>query len=441
MPKDSSLFFNYALTSDHGRAVSSPLGFAGEAGWRTGNFLFLANGSTVTNDLSGKREFVRLMSSVTHDDREALRRTVVGDFFTPTREFSTGVNIGGISVSKLYGLNPYFIQFPMQNLSGNVALPSDLEVYIDGQRVRSERLKPGEFELRDILAYGGARNVQVLVRDAFGRVQQLNYSFYFSDQPLRHGLQEYSYNFGAIRRNFGIDSNRYGPAAFSMFHRYGVTDAVTLGVRAEGTSRLLNGGPTATVVLGGAGVASLALAGSSIAGRHGAAGLASYTYQSQHWGVGASVRRDWGNYAGLGEQITLSNRKYEASLTASYQLGTRGTLSATHSFFTTRSGFSASNPTLAQPFGVAVLDKRRITSLAYSVPLVSGWAALTASLSHIKDQPLGSRNEVFRGRHRLPEQGLFGRGQPSSRQHHQLPISTADQAATDRRRLRLQHDH
>ena len=397
VPKDSSLFFNYALSSDHGGAVSSPLGFSGEAGWRSGNFLFLANGNTVADDVTGARKFVRLMSSVTHDDREALRRTVVGDFFTPTREFSTGINIGGISISKLYGLNPYFIQFPMQNLSGNVALPSDLEVYVDGQRVRSERLKPGEFELRDILAYGGARNVQVVLRDAFGRVQQLNYSFYFSDQPLRQGLQEYSYNLGAIRRNFGIDSNRYGPAAFSMFHRYGLTDAVTLGMRAEGTSRLMNGGPTATVVLGGAGVAGLALAGSSIAGRHGAAGLASYTYQSQHWGFGASLRRDWGDYAGLGENITVSNRKYEASLTASYQLGTRGTISATHSFFTTRGGFVTSSPTRDQPFGVTALSERRVTSLGYSLPLVSGWAALTTSLSHINDQPLGGRNEVFVG--------------------------------------------
>ena len=87
-------------------------------------------------------------------------------------------------------------------------------MFLDGQRVRSESLRPGEFELRDILGYGGARNVQVVLRDSFGRVQQLNYSFYFSDQPSRAGLHEYSYNLGAFRRGFGIESNHYGPGAF-----------------------------------------------------------------------------------------------------------------------------------------------------------------------------------------------------------------------------------
>ena len=99
------------------------------------------------------------------------------------------------------------MRFPTQSLTGSVALPSDMEVYLDGQRIRTERLRPGEFELRDILAYGGARNVQVVLRDAFGRVEQLNYSLYFTDQPLQPGLHEYSYNFGAMRRQFGLQSN------------------------------------------------------------------------------------------------------------------------------------------------------------------------------------------------------------------------------------------
>jgi len=397
VPVGTSLFANYALNWTRDRTGSSRPGFAGELGWRSGDYLFLTDGSTVADDLSGQRKFVRLMSSVTHDDRAALRRTVVGDFSTPAREFSNGTTLGGISISKLYGLDPYFIQFPMQSVSGNVALPSELEVYVDGQRVRTERLKPGEFELRDILAYGGARNVQLLLRDAFGRVQQLSYSFYFSDQPLSQGLHEYSYNLGAIRRSYGEQSNRYGPAAFSMFHRYGWSNAVTLGMRAEAGKNLLNAGPTATVVLGSAGIASLAFSGSSLAGQHGSAGLASYTYQARNWGLGVSLRRDWNRYAALGDPITVTNRKYEASVSASYHVENRGVVSLTHSLFAARSGFSTSGPSSAQPFAVVALGNRRVSTLGYSVPLVPGRAALTASVSHIKDQPRGSRNEAFVG--------------------------------------------
>lgn len=392
----SSAFFNYALHSSSAGGAPSQPGFAGEAGWRRGNFLLLTDGATVADGLSGKRRFVRLMSSVTHDDHEQLQRTVLGDFFTPTRDLSTGVALGGLSVSKLYGLNPAYIQFPMQSVSGNVALPSELEVYVDGQRTRTERIKPGEFQVRDILAYGGARDVQLVLRDPFGRVQRLSYSFYFSDQPLRQGLHEYSYNLGAFRQRYGSESNSYGGPAFSVFHRYGLTDAVTLGLRAEGTRDLFNAGPLATVVLGPSGVVSLAAGHSSIAGRNGTATLASYTYQSRRWAVGATVRRDWGQYAALSNPIVISNRRREATATVSRQFGSRGTASLSHAFFKGQNAV-ASEPAPGQPFAVAAPEDRRATTLAYSAPLVSGWGALTASVSHIKDRSLGSRNEISLG--------------------------------------------
>jgi outer membrane usher protein len=397
VPDSNSAFFNYALTTSTGDGTTTETRFAGELGWRLGDYLLLSNGNTIrTTD--GGRKFVRLMSSVTRDDREELRRTIVGDFFTPSRDFSTGVNLGGISVAKLYGLNPYFIQFPMQSVGGTVALPSDLEVYLDGQRIRTERLQPGQFQLNDILAYGGARNVQLLLRDSFGRVQQLSYSFYFSDQPLRQGLHEYSYNAGAIRRDYGTESNHYGPVAATMFHRYGFSDVLTLGLRAEASKELFNAGPLTTVVLGNAGVVSTAIAASSIAGRHGASALASYGYQTKNWSIGASLRRDWRDYASLGDPPTMTNRKLEGNVSASYHVAEGGTISLSHSFLSTRDGIAAATATPARPFSVLTLDGRHVTALSYNMPLVSGRATLSATLSHIKDitSPRG-RNEVLIG--------------------------------------------
>lgn len=397
VPQGGSGFFNYALTAAGGRGAPNKLDFSGEAGWRSADNLFVSNGSTV-QDSNGARRFVRLMSSVTHDAREQLQRIVVGDFFTPSRDFSTGTNIGGIGISKLYGLNPYFVQFPTQSVGGTVALPSDLEVYLNGQRIRTDKLPPGQFQLNDILAYGGASDVRLVLRDAFGRVQQLDYSFYFSDQPLRQGLHEYSYNVGAVRRNYGTRSNDYGPLALTMFHRYGFSDALTLGARAEATRKLFNAGPTASVVWGAAGVTSMALAASSIEGHHGASGLASYNYQSKRWGLGASVRRDWREYAALGDPPTMTNRKAEGNFTASYYLGRRGTVSFGHSFLSTRDAGPASGTLPGQPFAMSSLSANHVSALSYYVPLASGRAALSARFSHIRDTvtPQG-RNEIFLG--------------------------------------------
>lgn len=394
-PAGVSGFFNYALHASGASSVATDFGFAGEAGVRVADYLLLSDVTTSTGN-NGERRLVRLMTSVTRDDRDQLRRVVIGDFFTPSRDFSTGVNLGGVSVSKLYALNPYFIQFPTKSVGGTVALPSELEVYLDGQRIRVEKLQPGEYQLNDILSFGGARNVQLLLRDSFGRVQQLSYSFYFSDQPLRQGLHEYSYNAGAIRRRYGADSNRYGPAALSMFHRYGVSDAVTLGVRAEATRDLFNAGPLATFVLGNAGIASVAAAASRIAGHQGGSALASYNYQTKSWSVGASVRRDWREYASLGDPPTVTNRKLEGNVSASYYLPQRGTVSLSHSFLSTRNEVVTSVATAARPFNVLALDSSHVTALSYSAPLISGRATFSATVSHIKDKVL-SRNEAFFG--------------------------------------------
>lgn len=390
--KGPSAFFNYAL--DYARTdatTGSTIGFAGEVGMQMGNHLFLTDFNSVQGP-DGRRKLVRLTTSVTRDHLDDLQRTVAGDFFTPSRDLSTGVSLGGLSISKLYGLNPYLVHSPTQSLSGTVALPSDLEVYLDGQRIRTERLRPGEFELRDIQAFGGARSVRLVLRDSFGRVQEFNYSFYFSDQPLKQGLHEYSYNIGAMRRDYGLASNHYGPAAFSLFHRYGLTDAVTLGLRAEGKRSFYNAGPLATVVLGSAGIVNVALAASSNDGLRGGAGSAAYNYQTQNWSAGVATRRDWGDYATLGDPPSFSDRRHEGSAVASYNFPGFGAVSLSHTVRSSRQRTTAAAQ--AQNIATAPL-KQRVTALSYSLPLRSSMASLTARLSHIKDTK--SRNELTLG--------------------------------------------
>lgn len=393
--RGNSAFFNYALTSTDGNAASnSRLGLAGEVGVRWGDYLLLTDAATVSNP-SGNR-LVRLMSSVTRDDRENLNRLVIGDFLTPSRDFGGSVNIGGISFSKAYGLNPGFVRFPTQSVNGSVALPSELEVYLDGQRIRTERLAPGNFKLQDIVAYGGSRNVQLLLRDAFGRVEQLNYSVYFSDQPLHEGLHEYSYNFGAFRRQYGLQSNNYGPAAFTMFHRYGFSNSLTMGWRADVTKDFVNTGPTMTAVLGNYGVINLAAAASDFSGSKGYAAQGSYIYDSKNWAVSFFARHDSNRYASLADPVTFSNRKYEANLSGTYRLQNNASISASRGVFTSRQSVTALTTQNQLPSFLA-LGNRSVTSLTYNTPFEASRAHFTATVSRIKEDALPARNELFVG--------------------------------------------
>ena len=394
-PGGNSAFFNYALTSKEGSSASnSRLGFAGELGVKLGEYLLLTDAATVSSPVGSR--FVRLMSSVTRDDRENLQRFVVGDFLTPSRDLGTSVNLGGMSISKNYGLDPYFVRFPTQSVAGSVSLPSELEVYLDGQRIRTERLAPGNFQLQDIVAYGGSRNVQLLLRDAFGRVQQLNYSLYFSDQPLQNTLHEYSYNFGAFRRQYGLQSNNYGPAAFTMFHRYGFSNSLTIGWRADVTKDLVNTGPTLTAVLGNYGVVNLALAGSTFSDAKGYAAQGSYTYDSKSWAVSFFARRDSSRYASLGDPVTFTNRKYEANLSGTYRLPQNASISVSRSLFTSQQPVTAL--TIKTPLSSFLsLGNRSVTSLAYATPLDGIRAQFAVTASRIKENDLAARNELFVG--------------------------------------------
>lgn len=386
-----SAFLNYAFDVSDSTGHREPqLSFTGEAGARWSELLFTTNFNTLQAD--GGRRLVRLMSTVTRDDVAAMRQWVAGDFFASSWEMGTGATLGGIGVSRRFSLDPYLIRYPTYTLTGSAPLPSEVELYVDGQRVRTERVQPGSFELRELTGYGGARDVYLLVRDPFGRVERIDYPLYFSDQPLQQGLHDYSYGLGAIRRNLGHRSNDYGPPAFAFYHRYGVTDALTLGVRGEGSRELRNGGVMATVVLGQAGVLGLAASASAVDGIDGHAAAATYSYQARDIGASLYVRHNSRRYVTLGSPLQVSGRRWDLGANATFSLGAAGWFSLAHSVQRGHTGDAFALPAPGQPFTVNVVGDRRDTVLSYGVPLPTGRASVTATLNHIKDRT-GSRNE------------------------------------------------
>src|SRR4030042_2840532 len=198
-PKDMAGFLNYNLTyfaRDSFTYDSTVL--TDKLCFRVGDFLFLSDSSYSQRKGDGG-QFVRLMSNITYDRREDLKRVVFGDFFASSGDLGSTLNMGGISFSKTYKIDPYFITFPEMGFSGLASLPSELEVYRDGVLIGKERIQPGGFELRDIPTYVGSGLVEVVLKDPFGREQRIRLPYYFSDILLKEGLHEYSYHLGFSR--------------------------------------------------------------------------------------------------------------------------------------------------------------------------------------------------------------------------------------------------
>lgn len=376
-PKDRSAFFNYGVSWTGGDpAGADSLDATGQLGARGGDFLFLSDAEW--RKRSDGDRFVRLGTSVTRDRRETMQRLVIGDLTASSGDLGSGVNLGGVGFSKVYRIDPYFLRYPLASVAGMVSLPSDAEVYLGGMRIRTERLFPGRFELKNISSLGGRSDVTVVLRDPFGGEQRISYPFYFSETLLKEGLHEYSYKAGFLRRKFGEESDRYGTAAFSVFHNYGVSDAFTVGGRGEGGRNGGNLGPQAALRVGEEGIVSLSLAASVRKdGRTGAAGQAAYSFQSGSFGTRLFLKAESPAYAVAAEEEPDSAEgvRREIAAGASYGTSRAGTLSADASFVRRNTG-----------------PDRRVVEVSWSRTLGRG-VTLNGSYRNVREQ--GTSNEIL----------------------------------------------
>jgi outer membrane usher protein FimD/PapC len=328
-PKDMAAFLNYNLAYYAGDSFTyDSTVLTNQLGFRVGDFLLLSDSSYSQRKGEGG-EFVRLMSNITCDRREDLTRIVVGDFFGSSGELGSTLNMGGISFSKNYNINPYFIKYPEIGFSGLASLPSEVEVYRDGVLIRKERVAPGGFDLRDIPTYVGAGHAEVVLKDPFGREQRIQLPYYLTDTLLKKGLHEYSYNLGFLREDFGVVSNQYDDLAFLGFHRYGISDSLTAGMGAEASRRVLNLGLSSTFsVPWQLGVINGSVAWSDSKGkRDGIGGSVSYLYQGQNLSFNLLLRGFTRDYSNISIETVQDRTKYEASVGAAYFSSTLGSLS------------------------------------------------------------------------------------------------------------------
>ena len=398
-------FLNYRLGYGHGGGTDS-YNAATELGVNLGDFLLLDNRSFSRD--GAHTQGIRLQTQLIYDQPDALRRWTIGDSLASSGELGSSLNLGGLSVSKLYQMNPYLIKQPLAGFSGAIALPSTVSVYMDGALVRSDKVAPGNLNLQNLNYVGGPglRNVDVVVRDPFGREQRISFPYFFSDQLLARGLHEYSYNAGFLRDNYGAASNDYGSFAVSAFHRYGFSDVLTAGFGGDATRDHFNLGPrasfnsvTAGIIAGG-----IAFSRDAGAGTSGTAASISHTFAAGPFNTQVLARRFSENYSVLGFNATDKPR-LEHTIGASYGNRDAGTFSLSRTVQTVYGGATDQSTVT---FGYSRTLARNV-SLAANFSRVSqvttGYAAyvavtffpgkdLTASASHQKSAAGGTSEQL-----------------------------------------------
>lgn len=300
----NSAFLNYSfIETDEKSYVGT-----GEVAGRWGRWLGQSSFTYAKTDATDK--FNRLLTNAMYDSPEDQRRITLGDVSAFSGFLGSGNILGGIGISRNFGLTPYFYPTPGLDLSGLIQTPSEVETYVNGRLVKRERLGPGAFTLQNIPVNNGLNNTTIIIRDAFQRVTQIDAPFYMAPQLLRQGLSEYTYNAGFRRTNIGIDSNDYREWQAIASHRYGWTPWLTAGFRGEASAQRTNVGPLASMTLGPYGQLDTTVALSRDMGAMGYGTLTSYTYASGVMSARVSAQYLSRDYSNLTLGATSDKQKF-----------------------------------------------------------------------------------------------------------------------------------
>ncbi len=340
----ASAFFNYApsLTATTQGPVTAS-GFF-EAGVSERNRLWYSGLYASSN--SGAPYVARGLTNVTIDDRPKMLRLTFGDTNVATGAIGGAAILGGVTFARDFTENPYFIRFPAMRFTSTTDVPANVDVYVNGVRVRTVSVDPGTFTLDNVRGIVGGGNVAYVVRDALGGGQVYSMPYYVGPTVLAKGVTDFAFSAGFPRDNLGTASFAYEGPAFMGYYQAGISDKVTLGARAEAIWPRVSAGPylawTTSFGLfsleGGASLASAAGAGTNGSAapadmtasdrslEAGVAGVASYSYLSRRFNAGASFRAQSNDYATVTLTPEMDRSLFQATTFTSVPAGKRASL-------------------------------------------------------------------------------------------------------------------
>lgn len=221
--------------------------------------LLLRQSARLASGSDSLKHFTRGTTQAIWDNPKTADRVTAGDLVTSPGAYGTTITGAGLQLTKLYDMTPDVITQPTATLRSATALPAQVEVSVDGNPIYRTDVGPGPITLNNLLLYGGTRNVRVTVTDISGHKEVIDEPFLFTDSVLAKGLHEYSYFVGKRTVLDTYNEWRYLEPAWQGYHRYGLTDALTIGGGGEGNKDFTNVGGGITLRSDTLGLVSLDL--------------------------------------------------------------------------------------------------------------------------------------------------------------------------------------
>lgn len=260
----------------------------------------------------GSASGMRLDTSYTYADPENLVMYRAGDVISGGFQWTRPVRLGGVQAQRNFALRADLVTTPLPSVSGSAAVPSTVDVYVNGSKTYSQQVAEGPYSITNLPISTSNGKAEVVIRDAAGRETKQDLSLFSGQNLIAPGMVDFSLELGATRRFYGLRSFNYDKHPVgSGSVRYGLTERLTLKGHAEGGARLGNVGAGVATSFGAYGNVEVAISASRRAGptlqngwrnatSNGAQAFASYSVTtSVGVGFSASAQQTFGEYDDL----------------------------------------------------------------------------------------------------------------------------------------------
>lgn len=211
-------------------------GFDGAAWVRTGDwigdFALVGAGQYTVHDAAQRwsREFTRLVFDMPDD----ANRLTLGDLNYRGTGFQTVPRLGGVSFAREFGLQPERLRAVGGGRVFELAAESDVDIYLNDQRVFSRRLPAGRFELDDLGFIAGANDVRIEATDLVGRTETIVIDAFYDSRLLPADELDFGVALGLISQvNEGVLQYDGDTRFLTGFAEYGFGPELTMGANGQ----------------------------------------------------------------------------------------------------------------------------------------------------------------------------------------------------------------
>ncbi|HWD32620.1 MAG TPA: fimbrial biogenesis outer membrane usher protein, partial [Pseudomonas sp.] len=166
--------FNYDLylndTDDAGTYLAAWNELRLFDGWgtlsNTGQYRRTLSGDSLSTLDNG---YLRYDTTWRYSDDERMLTYEGGDVISGALPWSNSVRLGGVQFSRDFAVRPDLVTYPLPQFAGEAAVPSSVDLFINGYKSSSNDLQPGPYTLTNIPFINGAGEAVVVTTDALGR--------------------------------------------------------------------------------------------------------------------------------------------------------------------------------------------------------------------------------------------------------------------------------